>query len=194
MAIKQTKQQLHSEEVKNSIVNKAEELFREYGVDSVSMKELASALGFTTGTIYHHFASKEELLDSIAIRHSRSHSLDFDKYKNATDPIAAIQDFFKEIIIEQVKADGFVFTEHRVMRLVDPKRSTPISGLIKDLIEKAKCSGQLREDTPSEDTAGLLIALNRESCYEYVRSGGDERFLYLGIDRIKLVLEAFSKQ
>ena len=194
MAINQTKQQLHSEEVKNSIVNKAEELFREYGVDSVSMKELASALGFTTGTIYHHFASKEELLDSIALRHSKRHSLDFDRYKNASDPIAAIQDFFREIIIEQVKADGFVFTEHRVMRLVDPKRATPISGLITGLIDRAKNNGQLREDTPSGETAGLLIALNRESCYEYVRSGGDEAFLHLGMDRIKLVLDAFSKR
>lgn len=45
-----------------SIRTKALELFAERGFAQVGMRELAQHLGMGSGSIYHHFASKEQLL------------------------------------------------------------------------------------------------------------------------------------
>lgn len=44
------------------IVEKASELFRMHGVDEVSVSDVMSALGLTTGGFYKHFASKDQLI------------------------------------------------------------------------------------------------------------------------------------
>ena len=52
-------------ELKNRIKEKADELFRRYGVKSVTMDEIASQLGVSKKTIYHSFKDKNELVDGV---------------------------------------------------------------------------------------------------------------------------------
>ena len=47
---------------KSALSEKAIELFREQGYDNVSVGMICKACGVTSGSFYHHFASKEELL------------------------------------------------------------------------------------------------------------------------------------
>ena len=47
---------------KSALSEKAIELFREKGYDNVSVGAICKACGVTTGSFYHHFSSKEELL------------------------------------------------------------------------------------------------------------------------------------
>ena len=50
------------EELRGAILDAARELFVTEGVDTVSMRRLARSVGYSPGTIYLHFTSKEELL------------------------------------------------------------------------------------------------------------------------------------
>jgi AcrR family transcriptional regulator len=50
------------EELRGAILDATRELFATEGVDTVSMRRLARSIGYSPGTIYLHFASKEELL------------------------------------------------------------------------------------------------------------------------------------
>jgi AcrR family transcriptional regulator len=52
-------------DVKERIQEKASELFRRYGVKSITMDEIASQLGISKKTIYQYFADKEELVASV---------------------------------------------------------------------------------------------------------------------------------
>jgi TetR/AcrR family transcriptional regulator, cholesterol catabolism regulator len=52
-------------EIKNRIIEGAAELFRTYGIRSVTMDSLASHLGMSKRTIYEVFADKDELLVSV---------------------------------------------------------------------------------------------------------------------------------
>ena len=52
-------------ELKDRIKEKADELFRRYGVKSVTMDEIASQLGVSKKTIYHSFKDKNELVDAV---------------------------------------------------------------------------------------------------------------------------------
>lgn len=52
-------------EVKQRIKNKADELFRRYGIRTVTMDEIANQLGISKKTIYQAFADKQQLVDEV---------------------------------------------------------------------------------------------------------------------------------
>jgi len=47
------------------IINAASRLFRERGVDNVSIADVMTAVGLTAGGFYRHFASKEALVNEV---------------------------------------------------------------------------------------------------------------------------------
>ena len=57
-----------AEERKNEILDVAEELFAEKGFDNASTNDIINRIGIARGTLYHHFTSKEEILDAIVER------------------------------------------------------------------------------------------------------------------------------
>ncbi len=52
-------------EIKERIKQKADELFRRYGIKSVTMDEIANQIGVSKKTIYHSFSDKNELVDDV---------------------------------------------------------------------------------------------------------------------------------
>ena len=52
-------------EVKDRIKQKADELFRRYGIRSITMDEIANQLGISKKTIYQSFVDKDELVDEV---------------------------------------------------------------------------------------------------------------------------------
>ena len=54
-----------AEERKNEILDVAEELFAQKGYDNASTNDIIAKIGIARGTLYHHFGSKEEILDYI---------------------------------------------------------------------------------------------------------------------------------
>lgn len=52
-------------ELKDRIKQKADELYRRYGVKSVTMDEIATQLGVSKKTIYQCFSDKNELVDAV---------------------------------------------------------------------------------------------------------------------------------
>ena len=60
-----------AEERKNEILDVAEQLFAEKGFDNASTNDIINRLGIARGTLYHHFGSKEEILDALVERMTR---------------------------------------------------------------------------------------------------------------------------
>ena len=54
-------------EVQERIRQKADELFRRYGIRSVTMDEIAAQLGMSKKTIYQFYADKDQLVDAVAV-------------------------------------------------------------------------------------------------------------------------------
>ncbi|RHR26245.1 TetR/AcrR family transcriptional regulator [Clostridium sp. AF19-22AC] len=53
---------------KNEILDAATRLFAEKGFDNTSTSDIMSAVGIAKGTLYHHFKSKEDIMDSLIER------------------------------------------------------------------------------------------------------------------------------
>ena len=60
-----------AKERKNEILDVAEQLFIEKGFDNASTNDIINKIGIARGTLYHHFKSKEEILDAIVERMRR---------------------------------------------------------------------------------------------------------------------------
>ena len=60
-----------AEERKNEILDAAEELFAGKGYDNASTNDIIAKVGIARGTLYHHFDSKEEILDALVDRMTR---------------------------------------------------------------------------------------------------------------------------
>jgi AcrR family transcriptional regulator len=56
-------------EPKERISIKAEELFMQFGIRSVSMDDIANHLGMSKKTLYQYFADKDELVEAVVDRH-----------------------------------------------------------------------------------------------------------------------------
>lgn len=56
-------------EAKERILIKAEELFMQFGIRSVSMDDIANSLGMSKKTLYQYYADKDELVDAVVDGH-----------------------------------------------------------------------------------------------------------------------------
>jgi TetR/AcrR family transcriptional regulator, transcriptional repressor for nem operon len=58
------------EETLENILSISAKLFIEKGFDKTSIQDIINELGMSKGAIYHHFKSKEEILDAVLLKHS----------------------------------------------------------------------------------------------------------------------------
>jgi len=78
-------------EPKVRILLKAEELFMQYGIRSVSMDDIANNLGMSKKTLYQYFADKDELVEAVVEGHINEVQGDCINCRtNATDAIHEI--------------------------------------------------------------------------------------------------------
>jgi AcrR family transcriptional regulator len=88
-------------EPKERILLKAEELFMQYGIRSVSMDDIANNLGMSKKTLYQYFADKDELVEGVVDGHINEIEEDcLLCRKDATDAIHEIFITMERIMVE----------------------------------------------------------------------------------------------
>lgn len=55
----------HPEQTERRILDAARRLFAEKGYEKTSVQDIISATGLSKGAVYHHFRSKEAILDRL---------------------------------------------------------------------------------------------------------------------------------
>jgi TetR/AcrR family transcriptional regulator, cholesterol catabolism regulator len=75
-------------EFKEKLLSKAVELFMRYGIKSVTMDDLAGALGVSKKTIYNEVSNKEELIDQVTMQYLDNEVCSLEEIlKNSKDAI-----------------------------------------------------------------------------------------------------------
>lgn len=90
------------------IIEKADTLFYESGFEATSFADIAAALGISRGNFYHHFKTKDQILDAvITYRLERAHvMLDAWEQDSAT-PRDRILSFIRIVIANRAKIMAF---------------------------------------------------------------------------------------
>ncbi|MCR4909199.1 MAG: TetR/AcrR family transcriptional regulator [Lachnospiraceae bacterium] len=153
-----------AEERKNEILDVAEQLFAERGYDNASTNDIIKKIGIARGTLYHHFGSKEEILDAIVDRMTdecieRSRSVIAEKnvplLNRLTGAILAlnIDTAPGREVLEQIhKPQNALLHQKMHERLLDG-----VVPLITKLIEEGKDSGIFNTKYPREAAEMIMI-------------------------------------
>lgn len=192
MSITPTKREQHSMEMRKRILDAAQQLFHEYGYENTSMKDLAAALGVTTGALYHHWKSKEDLLKGILARHQMQFGALLVQYQTSTDPLGDLHHFLAGIMVDRVFEDGKEFTQYRVLHYMRFEHKSEFDKCVACLTQRGLDLGLFQPHLTCDEVVDLLTAIYRGTLYQYSVSVQDVDLRALMSSRIALAISSFS--
>lgn len=90
------------------IVEEADRLFYEQGFEHTSFADIAAAVKISRGNFYHHFKTKDDILDAvIALRLKRTQTLLADWERETHSPRERIGKFVDILIMNQAKIENY---------------------------------------------------------------------------------------
>lgn len=134
----------------NTLVEKAEELFIQYGYKAVSMDQIADAAGISKMTIYKYFSNKENLF--LKILYSLSEKIyedmkeQIEKYEGTLEKI----DIIFKLSIDYSKDYSFAFYKdilenQRILELMISEKKRMMQEAMKDILTNGMERGDIRE-------------------------------------------------
>jgi TetR/AcrR family transcriptional regulator, cholesterol catabolism regulator len=129
-------------EIKQRILQKATELFFKWGVRSVTMDDIAQALGISKKTIYQHFSDKDEIVYQVMVQQVQEDKCEME----SLDQCSLIEKAKKFVEMIQIQLTGVnpslfndirkyhprawqVFETHRNQFLLDSVRKDLVQGI-----------------------------------------------------------------
>ena len=98
---------MKQEDTKQRILEKALELFSAQGYDSVSVGEIAAAVGIKAPSLYNHFSGKQAIFDAIVEATAAQYAADTERIaihvQDATQDTAAFLYVSEETLFEKVR-------------------------------------------------------------------------------------------
>ena len=98
---------MKQEDTKQKILEKALELFSAQGYDSVSVGQIAKAVGIKAPSLYNHFPSKQAIFDAIVASTAAQYEADTDQInihvQNAAQDIPAFTEITADALFEKVR-------------------------------------------------------------------------------------------
>jgi len=89
---------------RDRIVETADALFYERGFEATSFADVAGAVGISRGNFYHHFKTKDAILDAVIDRRIAATAAMLDEWEAGADgPAARIRAFFEILIRNRAK-------------------------------------------------------------------------------------------
>lgn len=155
-------------ERKEEIVAAAGELFLTKGYDNTTMKDVMVRLNIAKGTIYHYFASKDELLDAVIDKVAEEELQRLQLIAKKTK--GTVLERFKHLVIEGSKNSG----GDRHHDLIEHLHQTSNAGmhirllakiltvqapLYAELIEQGSEEGTFQTDSPLECAEFILAGV-----------------------------------
>lgn len=154
---------------REALLAAAASLFAEKEISDVGVREIAAEAGVTTGTFYHYFTGKDDILDKLY----RNHDEDMGRilHEWTQEPggyCVKIQTFFVEKLTRAVLADGWEFTCHRVFQMRRHSSDTDCLYIgMQELIQKAVEAGEFRGDVSVKEINEYLFVVFRGVLYEW---------------------------
>lgn len=135
----------------------AEAEFAERGLEA-SIADIARRAGVAKGTVFHHFASKDELISAIVGSHFTALTVVAERLLEAADPGAALLEFLT-VAAEGLQQQDLTFLQTategdpKVTELRDELHAT-----IGALTDRARAAGAVRADITGTDVMLLICA------------------------------------
>ena len=151
------------------ILEVAKEAFTRQGANA-SLDEIAKQAGVGPGTLYRHFPTRDELIESVYRNEVEKLAAAAARFAETMSPIDALRSWML-LLVDYIAAKHIIAPALNSIvggpsRLYEGSRST-IHGAIDGLVKRAKRSGDLRRDLDAFDLLRALIGAS------HVGSGAD---------------------
>ncbi|AJS58168.1 TetR/AcrR family transcriptional regulator [Paenibacillus sp. IHBB 10380] len=158
----------YPEQTIEQILSVSAKLFTDKGYEKTSVQDIIDSLGMSKGAIYHHFKSKEEILDAVMDRQFSYNAqmlnnlIDHTQAANARDKLVSIlenivtdQDAHSldSVLTTQMNNPQFVVTGIKV----GVTKDAPI---IANIILEGKADGSISTDYPIECAEVFMMLVN----------------------------------
>lgn len=152
-------------ETRQRIVDAARDLFVANGYDATSMRAIAKRIEYTPTAIYHHFESKEALLDELCSHDFRALAATFQKVGKVEDPVERIDrigEAYVEFALEHPMHYQFMFMTVRPGALdVDAAQSSDptahVYSFLRDSVAEAIHAGRLLPEYTDVDLVAQIL-------------------------------------
>jgi AcrR family transcriptional regulator len=138
--------------------------FAERGLDA-SVADIAHRAGLGKGTVFRHFATKDELLAAIVI--DRVHALDAvgERLLEADDPGAALLEFLTAAAHQRQQRDLSFLREAGDLSAEVTQARARMFDTVHRLVDRARDFGAVRTDVTGADVILLMCAPNYVTSY-----------------------------
>ncbi len=151
--------------ISEKILIKSLELFKQYGLRSVSMDDIASELAISKKTIYEHVKDKAELIEMVLLKKLNFNIKEFEEVfnnfnKNAIEKILILNDKIVGLIKEfspAIKFDLQKYYPELYTKIIDTKKKKMIK-MIAENIKNGKKENLFREDIDENTITKLHIS------------------------------------
>lgn len=186
----------HSNLTKDKIISTALQLFMEKGFEKTSMQDIADHLGMSKGGIYHHFKSKEEIIDIVrenkanSVEESMTKWLETIDAQSAQEKLTAILEkniidqetqSMNEVFSSQMKSNDFIVS---IMKN-SIEHSAPVFA---KLMKEGLKDGSITTNYPDEAAEVFFLLINIW-CDPVIFEADNEKLL----NRLKFVQEIMKK-
>lgn len=180
----------HPERTVEQILSAAQRLFLEKGYEETTIQDIVDALGgMTKGAVYHHFKSKEEIMDAVGDRMFFSNN-PFEAVRSRTD-LNGLQKLREVVRLNQSNEERVRLTAQSVPIAKSPRllqemivsNRKVLTPYFLELIEEGNRDGSMHTDYPRE-IAELLPLLTSlwllPSLFPASREQMKNKFAFLG--------------
>jgi AcrR family transcriptional regulator len=135
----------------------AEDEFAERGLDA-SVADIAHRAGVAKGTVFRHFATKEDLIAAIVSGHMAALAAHARRLLDAADPGAALLEFLTVAADQRQRHDvTFLMSASAGNSKVAQVRDEVYAG-VEALVDRARAGGAIRPDVTGTDVFLLICA------------------------------------
>jgi AcrR family transcriptional regulator len=140
------------EQMKETILNKANEMFLTLGFKSVTMDDIATELGISKKTIYQHYANKTDLVEASTMHLFQSISCGIDQIRtldqNSIEEIFMIRDFMKQHLHNDSASPFYQLQKFfpKIFSSLREKQFEKVNGCMMENLKKGVEAGLYRQE------------------------------------------------
>lgn len=164
-----TKRQKQAQATKDLLIQTAYVLFNKYGFESVGVRDIAEASGVSTGTFYHYFASKDDIVWGHVLDEDEWFAIMYEKLDDSLSPYEKIVEFCAECVGEVINNDG---SEMAFLLLKQKETSQSLYDIILKLVEEGLKNGELTREKSAPELCDFVLASYRGAVFDWYRRDG----------------------
>ena len=183
-----------SEEVKQALADTAYQLFREKGFDQVGVRDIAAALGMTTGAFYYYFKNKSEILEYRASAREAWLAEQVPALLEGLPPEEKILRLLAGYLCEIFEDEGYALCEDRMfIKHYSRRQSSRLVALLTRLTAECARSGVLSPAVPVEVVVDHLMIACRGVEYDWCLHQGSYDIRPKMRDQLSMIFSCFKR-